>query len=378
MMSDDEEISPYLHDSDTRWKPGPVALRAKAEEDAMFDRIFPAANRVPAKIARKRKKNKPNKQPKITTKFDLKRSVDGYPLKDCEYEPLEDKLVYRPRGYIDICRCVLRKVHCVDCHLKPCIIRTFGDETREIARDMNREGKSLSQILSSSRLFLCRKICKLFKVRYTKKYVPPSCVMEFLRDIDWVYRDDSSDDESSGSEAEFELGNGKVVPFSIVHNRQEGDPPLDMLADNHMRQIARSVIETKSIAAIAPKVDLMSIDPEAIVAELESIPRVSSDGAGMDSTDDETVNQGGCALAFFDEESSEEEDDVSTGDDVSLSPKILSQNNAKFHNIEDMGVDPSFHKLEVIKGNQSLEFVRVVSTRSGRKMVGKKVNRVSI
>ena len=40
---DDEFISPYLHDSDPRWKPGPVAIRAKAEEDALFERFQPHA-----------------------------------------------------------------------------------------------------------------------------------------------------------------------------------------------------------------------------------------------------------------------------------------------------------------------------------------------
>ena len=346
--SEDNSISPYLHDSDQRWTPGPVALRAKAEEEAFWKNFQPHANRKQQSSRRIKKKRK-SKQPKITAKFEMKISEDGYPLKDCEYEPLERKMVYRPKGYTEILRCPLRKHHCIDCHLKPCIVETFDDEVREKCRQMHREGKTPNQILAHTKLFFSRKHCRLFKIRYTKQYQPPSCVVGRLDDVKFVYFDDDSECDSSGSEREFEFENGDTVPFACVRDWQVGDPPMEMIVENHK---ARKVKQPPP-----PKAPFNADD---IIAELEELTQKSRmnkiDWESLESSDEEDNHSDG-VLQFLSDDSSDDEE-LAEG----WTSNCKSSPLPKFHTAEQLGIDPLMQRLEVVHGGDNgIEFVRVVS-----------------
>ena len=349
---DDESISPYLHDSDPRWRPGPVAIRAKAMEDAFFDRFQPHVNRKKTSARRTKKKKNNNKQPKITAKFSWKLSEDGYPLKDCEFEPLENKMVYRPKGYSEISRCPLRKHHCIDCHLKPCIVETFDDDSRKMCAQWHREGKTPNQIMSQTRLFFSRKHCRLFKMRYTKNYIPPACVQEKLGDVRYVYFDDPSDDESSGSEREFEFENGDKVPFGCVRDREVGDPPMEMIVESYKRHVDTKKDSNRKIPLY---------DADEIIAELEELTQKSRmnkiDWDALESSDEEAGDNYSDGCLQFLSDSSDDEASMDNGT-VGRSCPVLPQ----FHSAEQLGIDPLFQSLEVIrKGSNGMEFVRVVS-----------------
>ena len=127
------------------------------------------------------RKKKPPKQPKITSV----KNADGYPLIHCEYEPSEDKTVYRPPGYpqnITDLRKGAGSAHCTSCHLKPCLAKAMRPEIKELAVELvSKQGKSSSRTFDKLLNTQQRKHCNLFKRRYLKKLVPPTCLVSEAR-----------------------------------------------------------------------------------------------------------------------------------------------------------------------------------------------------
>ena len=123
------------------------------------------------------RKKKPPKQPKITSV----KNPDGYQLIHCEYEPTEDKSLYRPPGYPgnipDYSTCV-GTAHCTSCHLKPCLAKAMSNHIKGLAVDLiGKRGKSSNQTFDKLLNTLQRKHCNLFKRRYLKKLEPPLCLV---------------------------------------------------------------------------------------------------------------------------------------------------------------------------------------------------------
>ena len=240
----------------------------------------------------------------------------------------------------------------MNCHLKPCIVETFDDDSRKMCAQWHREGKTPNQILSQTRLFFSRKHCRLFKTRYNKHYQVPACVQEKLGDVRYVYFDDSSDDKSSGSEREFEFENGDKVPFSCVRDWQEGDPPMEMIVESYKNKVNPKKESNCKIS---------SYNADEIIAELEELTQRSRmnkiDFDALESSDEEAGGNYSDGCLQFLSDSSDEESSMDGGTGGKVCPLI-----PQFHSAEQLGIDPLLQSLEVIrKGSNGMEFVRVVS-----------------
>ena len=211
------EIEQEVMDSDTPqkpepYKPGPAALEYFAELKRL-------ENRGPIKPPPAKKRRKPrrkNPQRKIKNYFKDATNEDGYPLKHCEYEPEEGKMVYRPPNYGDEYDSRLPRHHCECCHLKPCILVVHGKGASDACFQLDRKDDSASaeKIVAEGEKFFMRKYCKYMKIRYSKKVPIPDCAQDRIDDFLYEWRldkEDSSDEDSDGSEEENEFVYDQVV-----------------------------------------------------------------------------------------------------------------------------------------------------------------------
>lgn len=175
--------------------------------------------------------------------FQQKQNEDGYPMKLCAWEPLEQRHVYRPPGYgVNS----TGGKHCCDCHLKPCVVKEYGEETDEFFFDLQINERKPDLVAQEKTLvFLHRKYCKAIKKRYLKKLKPPKCVAEsveaycnfFHGALDGLEEEEEDKEEEEGfeegqvgfcygdSSSEEEKDNDTL--HSLIQNHECGDAPLE-------------------------------------------------------------------------------------------------------------------------------------------------------
>lgn len=169
----------------------------------------------------------PRQKPKPRTRkkrsFLPKKNHEGYPMKQCEFEIVENRWVYRPPGY---CSDSVRDWHCSECHLKPCITTKHYDEvvdniaTMKIMRcgtcEPDTDERDAIEILERHR-------CKVFNIHYVANIRPPDCILRFSKRIANInpegLMEESSDDDSIFDD----------FPYRIMRDRQPGDPPTSEL-----------------------------------------------------------------------------------------------------------------------------------------------------
>jgi hypothetical protein len=218
---------PTLEDFHEYRSPEVMALlRHEAALEEIYGDKSKQKKQPPKKKKKKPARKKKNPQPKVKDIFPAKENEDGYPMKHCQYEPLEGRLVYRPSKYGSnfeeknrIARATV--CHCTSCHLKPCICDEFFEEAADTwAKTVITEDKPFSVGSQAVTEFLNKKYCKVFKRRYSKKHKPPDCITRHV--LAWYtnrYQEESSvSDESLDDEDED-------IPLSVLRDRQIGDPP---------------------------------------------------------------------------------------------------------------------------------------------------------
>ena len=188
------------------YKPGRAALEYFEELDRIKEKFKPPVYKFPAKKTNKGRRRNP--QRKIKSFFKDATNEDGYPLKHCEYEPEEGKMVYRPPNYGEEYDSRLPRHHCECCHLKPCILVVHGKGATDACFQLDRKDDSASaeKIVAEGEKFLMRKYCKYMKIRYSKKVPIPDCVQDRIEDFLYEWRldkEDSSEEEVSDEEREF-------------------------------------------------------------------------------------------------------------------------------------------------------------------------------
>ena len=388
---DDEHyvVNPHLHDSDTRYKPGPVALAAAEWNRRAEERFFAPISRKPTRRKGRPRKKKKVSQPKIDKIFDIQKNEDGYPIKDCEFEPVEGKHVYRPPGYA--ANYPYPKLHCEHCHLKPCLVSLHFDESREKRKELWDEEKTGSYILSETRMFFSKEWCKLFHVRYSKGFKPPSCVVELLEHVQRTFCEEiRSDGDSldSDSETELHFDNIGVLPKGTARDWQDGDPPAQLLANSYqLRAKSMGKIdeektnEEDSISSEEMEFDGVVMEPDERCKPSYKLPNcVKTNKRQRGHGRNKAIAKKGKAakkgngrkrlslhdIIDFDSDSSE---------DDSLSQLVEKRKQMERSLLlEGMGPDASLYKLDVICSNDTgLEFVKVV-----KKSTSVRVNRVSL
>lgn len=168
--------------------------------------------------ARKRKawkpkpKKKRNPQTKLKSYYSPLKNQDGYLMKNCEWEPTEEKHVYRPPGYkVANDFSVGKYTHCVFCHLKPCLTRAYFSDASKLSAHLTMIDKKSSREAR-------HRVIDLWKEKYRKHMkiskshaVITKCMME----VAGHHFPDSSDDETSSSgtsdEELFDESDPKVV-----------------------------------------------------------------------------------------------------------------------------------------------------------------------
>lgn len=107
------------------------ANRVRDSIKAKLDAMEEARTRKPWK---RKSKRKPNPQTKLKKFYPPKMTDEGYPLSHCEYEPMEKRQVYRPPKYVvSQEQCFGKHLHCVKCHLKPCITNAYFKEASTLS-----------------------------------------------------------------------------------------------------------------------------------------------------------------------------------------------------------------------------------------------------
>lgn len=194
------------------------------------------------KPKKKTKLKKPDSQTKVKHFFQTKVNEDGYPMRMCEYEPMERRHVYRPPGYGENKhnRWFHDGTHCSTCHLKPCITFEYFKEADEFFFDQNiGKEQSVAVCVAGTTNFLQKLYCKTMKRRYLKKEIPPSCIRDRVDSLR-TYADDDSDAESHLSidtQAIYEHCNkvgwnseGKIPPHIYFKNKRFKDEEEKRLA----------------------------------------------------------------------------------------------------------------------------------------------------
>ena len=138
---------------------------------------------------------------------------DGYPIAHCRFEPAEDRLIYHPPGYAK--EADPRLPYCTCCRLKPCIAEEFHKEGREFmfGKFFDKESTTIPAAEKMAVVFLHKKYCKVMKMRYLKKLLPPQCIIDhcevYAADLEEVVVHSDSDESElsfdSEEEAEFTI-----------------------------------------------------------------------------------------------------------------------------------------------------------------------------
>ena len=219
-------------EKDADYVPGPAGQEFLEEMASLKQKLEnkPRYRYPKRKSTASRRKSAPS-QPKIDRCFKPKTNEDGYPLKLCEFEPLENRMVYRPPGYADGWKFV--EYHCTECHLKPCILDVYSNDVLEVRGELFRAGADYTKIAKENQRFFMRKLCKHMKKRYSLKVPVPGCVLESTENVSVTYMniqrsfDVETDpgEESDDEEVEFgntESGDGGVecdAPVAFDGNR---------------------------------------------------------------------------------------------------------------------------------------------------------------
>ena len=224
-----------------------------------FNRIYGA--KKPKRRRKPAKKNKKNAQLKINQFYPDKENGEGYPLKHCQYEPTEGRMVYRPPGYGDdpsIKWHHRQPPHCLSCHLKPCITTDrFNEMSDQASTQKILEKKPKAVVIDATNKSLMRHYCKLMKRPYHKNLKPPVCVTDFSNRL--VFSDTESDTESidhfifndTDSDDDSIFNNEYYFPkylcTSLLRDRQIGDPPMKELVAAAISCKQRQQRETLSL-----------------------------------------------------------------------------------------------------------------------------------
>ena len=217
---------------DAQYKPGPAG-REFLEELAQLKKKIESR---PVYNMPKRKRKK-NPQPKIDKCFPIAVNEDGYPLKYCEFEPLENKVVYRPPGYAEGYTRAME--HCQYCHLKPCVLSVYKKEAMDMELEAAKGGAKADKIAAETEKFFVKKVCKFMKRRYSRKVPVPECVQEQVDDTrdEWKWHlrhdedDEDSDDDELSSSCENELVFNSSIDGGVVVEDSKGSnkPGVDCL-----------------------------------------------------------------------------------------------------------------------------------------------------
>ena len=192
---------------DDEYKPGQAGREFLEEVESLRNKV---ERKIEYKRPKPRRRSRRSSQPKINKCFQPKRNEDGYPLKHCEFEPLENRQVYRPPGYAEGFR--FEREHCVQCHLKPCITVVYCKEAREMMTEMFIGRSPHTDIADATQKLLLKRLCKHMKKRYSKKVHVPECIIEGVAAVSCQYRqleehrDVATDSDSSSEDGERELG----------------------------------------------------------------------------------------------------------------------------------------------------------------------------
>ena len=128
------------------------------------------------KSQRRGHRKKPKKKESIT------HNKEGFPFAQCEYEPSEDRVLFRPPSYcIHQTRTGNHVSHCTSCHLKSCLTTGMQEELETIAQGM--KSKSTNSRYDKIVTTLQRRHCSLFQQRYLKKLQIPRCFVQRAREL---------------------------------------------------------------------------------------------------------------------------------------------------------------------------------------------------
>ena len=216
---------------------------------------------------------KARKQQKTAAKnfFQQKQNEDGYPMKLCTYEPLEQRFVYRPPGYgVNN----PEGKHCCSCHLKPCVAEEYCDETNDFFFNLQIAERKPDLVAQEKTLvFLHRKYCKAIKRRYLKKLKPPQCVADSVAGYCNFFRgyaeaeEEEADIEEEEEEDGFEEGgvqfcygyssseegsdeeeaDNNVTLLSLCRDHECGDAPVEEKVRLFHTKKAQQQAVTKSL-----------------------------------------------------------------------------------------------------------------------------------
>ena len=229
--------------------------------------------RIDAWIKKKRRKA-PKQQEKAKYPFQQKQNEDGYLMKFCTYEPLENRFIYRPPGY-GIGK--QQKPHCCLCHLKPCVVEEYLEETNQCFFDLQiQKGVKDAVAQEKTLTFLHRKYCKVLKQRYLKKLLPPQCIADSISGfVDFFDNQDGSkekeknnavdeeEEEEEDEEATFQFQSDGAeaeegdedsqhdddsfdVPIAVLGNHEYGDIPIDdKVRLYHLKKAQQEAVNSK-------------------------------------------------------------------------------------------------------------------------------------
>jgi hypothetical protein len=152
-----------------------------------------------------------------------------------EYEPLEDRRVYRPPGYDpNAGKPYGGSFHCVWCNLKPCITIKHNDEVEEhlkFLREMSstQVGLDDDDRLGAMRMLVMHRCSALGEpYRSNSMIEPPGCIVDFVNRAAAPFPMWDSDDDDDSIFDDF--------PYSVMRDRQPGDPPSKYLLENYTRK----------------------------------------------------------------------------------------------------------------------------------------------
>ena len=189
-------------------------------------KVMPVARPKPTKLSRAKRASHPP-----TPKY----NNDGYPMKECQFEITEERFVYRPPGYLDGCvppRAGSFHVHCCDCHLMPCITTKYHEEVTEwisMAKILEFNNNDLDLHAADAVKILETHRCKVFGAPYDVDKQPPPCITDYASHMAHLDPEGDSEDEDDSVLDDF--------PYSLMRDRQVGDPPLrDLLQMYHSKQ----------------------------------------------------------------------------------------------------------------------------------------------
>lgn len=204
--------------------PIPAAFTSKKKPPAAPEVTDVVAKKPPPPVARKTRTKKPqlskvNKKPGMSRKNEA-----GYPMKQCEYEYAESCFVYRPPGYADG---LDRPCHCAECHLKPCITSKHYNEAVEwvaLCNILDVNNKDNAEHEADIVRFMEKHRCKTLNISYDADRQPPPCIVAFAKHIvNFDPEGESEDDDDDSILDDF--------PYSLLRDRQPGDPPTKVLLE---------------------------------------------------------------------------------------------------------------------------------------------------